>query len=223
MPYDIATAMAEFDAWSRSYDRSMLQRALFGPSHRLLIGKLGSADQRILDVGCGTARFAAEVFRKVANSQVFGLDLSEKMLGRASVRARSYGDRLHLVRGDSEYLPFASDYFDVVTCSHSFHHYPNQAEVVAEMFRVLRPDGRLMIIDGCRDDWWGWFIFDVLVTWAEGGVVHCSARRFRELFQRAGFQNVRQEFRGKLIPYLLTIGQAEKGKTATLLPLSRAA
>ncbi len=55
------------------------------------------------------------------------------------------------MQGDSERLPFASGSFDIVTCANSFHHYPRQDRAVAEMRRVLRPGGRLMIIDGYRD------------------------------------------------------------------------
>ena len=48
------------------------------------------------------------------------------------------------------------------------------------MGRVLKPGGRLMIIDGFRDSIWGWFIYDVCVATVEGDVHHASAQRFRE-------------------------------------------
>jgi SAM-dependent methyltransferase len=130
---------------------------------------------------------------------------------------------MFIVQGDSERLPFQNHAFDVVTCSHSFHHYPNQAHVVAEMYRVLRPDGRLMIIDGDRDRLWGWLIFDVVVTWVEGAVHHCSGRRFRHLFRTAGFRRIEQHPRRGLAPFLLTIGQAWKPEVAHAATLRRSA
>ncbi len=223
MPYRIATAMAQFDGWSGTYDRSILQRLFFGPSHRRILDLVEVDGGRILDVGCGTGRFAVEVLQRFPRTQVWGLDLSTRMLNQGISRCLPWTDRIHLVRGDSERLPFADDLFDLVTCSHSFHHYPNQGWVVAEMHRVLRPAGRLMIIDGYRDRWWGWFLFDVIVTCAEGRVHHCSARQFRRLLRAAGFGQVRQQFRRGFLPFVLTIGRADKPAGQAAQPLPEAA
>ena len=78
------------------------------------------------------------------------------------------------------------------------------------MFRVLRPGGKLLIIDGRRDCLWGWLVYDVVVTWLEGGVHHCSAKRFRQLYRNAGFQELKQIKRGWLAPFLMTEGAAKK-------------
>ncbi len=222
MHHGTSAALAEFDRWSRSYDRSVLQRFFFGPSHDLLLNNFRPEDQRILDIGCGTGLFAVRALERFSDARVWGFDLSSKMLEHSSVRGRSH-HRLHLVRGDSGKLPFRDNSFDVITCSHSFHHYPDQQAAVAEMYRVLRPGGRLMIVDGDRDHWWGWFIFDVVVTLAEGAVHHCSARRFRELYRQAGFGQVRHLHRGGPAPFVLTIGEATKARPAIALPLGRAA
>jgi ubiquinone/menaquinone biosynthesis C-methylase UbiE len=203
-------AILEFDSWSRSYDRSLLQRFLFKPSHRAMADQMRGSDLRILDVGCGTGKFASIVLEQLPQAQVFGLDLSEQMLVKGSPRLDQWPGRYHVVRGDSERLPFEEDSFDVVTCSHSFHHYPHQDRVVREMHRVLKPDGRLMLIDGNRDGWWGWLIFDIGVTWVEGQVHHCSGKRLRNLFTQAGFVELEQIRRNRFIPFMLTIGVAEK-------------
>jgi ubiquinone/menaquinone biosynthesis C-methylase UbiE len=63
MPYKKVQAAQEFDRWSQGYDRSVLQRLLFEPSHRAIIARIGarSGDRplAILDVGCGTGVFAS--------------------------------------------------------------------------------------------------------------------------------------------------------------------
>lgn len=199
-------ARSEFDAWSQSYDRSLLQRFFFGPSHRLMLQQLSLADQHVLDVGCGTGRWAEMVINRLPHAQVWGLDLSEKMLEHAAIRAKSYPDRMHFTQGNSQELPYEDSTFDLVTCSHSFHHYPDQLQVVKEMRRVLKPEGRVILVDGCRDTYWGWFIFDGLVTWAEGSVHHCSNGLIQTLFREAGFENTTQIMRRYPVPYLMTIG-----------------
>jgi ubiquinone/menaquinone biosynthesis C-methylase UbiE len=218
MGYHTQDARYEFNGWSRRYDRDPLQNLLFKPSHRLIVQNLEPGEERILDVGCGTSRFAARVLKRFPHVQVVGMDLCSNML-RAS-RARfplSLADyrekgsgRVHLVQGDSERLPFADDSFDLVTCSHSFHHYPDQARVVAEMHRILRPGGRLMIIDGDRDRWWGRLIFDVIVVLMEGRVKHLTGQAMARLYQAAGFDDIVQLRRGGALPFLLTIGRAVK-------------
>jgi SAM-dependent methyltransferase len=146
MHHATSVALAEFDRWSRSYDRSLLQRLFFQPSHELIVKHLRPRDQFILDIGCGTGLFAIRVLQDRPQTRVWGLDLSSKMLEQGTPRARFWPERLYRVRGDSGRLPFRDDVFDVVTCSHSFHHYPDQGSAVAEMFRVLKPGGRALIM-----------------------------------------------------------------------------
>ncbi len=210
MAYDKADAQREFERWSSGYDRDLLQHFLFKPAHRLLLNALAPADTRVLDIGCGTGKFAARVLQRFPETQVWGLDLCPGMLGQAKERVHASGGRLHLVQGDSERLPFADGHFDVITCSHSFHHYPNQERVVAEMHRVLKPGGRLFIIDGDRDRLWGWFIFDVIVVLMEGAVHHLAGRAFRELYARVGFGRVTQHRHRGVLPFLMTVGHAVK-------------
>jgi len=205
-----AQALVEFDRWSRRYDRSILQRFLFRPSHRLMVEQLRPTDAIVLDVGCGTGAFAHKLLAENHAKMVYGMDLSPGMLDHAAKRLNGWHGQYELVRGDSEKLPFDDCSIDVVTCSHSFHHYPNQRQVVAEMFRVLKPNGRVILVDGFRDRPYGWLIYDVAVTWTEGEVHHCSAREITQLFRDVGFGNVEQRRREFPIPYLLTIGDADK-------------
>src|SRR5262249_58080206 len=118
------------------------------------------------------------------------IDLSDGMLRQCSTRCEATGGRLHLVQGDSERLPFCNDTFDVVTCTHSFHHYPHQERVVAEMYRVLRPGGRLLILDGDRDRLWGKLLYDVFIVMMEGPVKHLTSSAFQSVYRGAGFDAV---------------------------------
>ena len=214
MEYRTAHARKEFDRWSWRYDWDLLQPLFFRPSHRMILEMLGPADLRILDIGCGTGQFAARALNHLPDAQLWGIDLSGGMLQRAAKRQDDFGGRLHLVCGDSQRLPFADDSFDAVTCSHSFHHYPRQDRVLCEMHRVLRPDGKLLLIDGDRDRLWGWFVFNVLVVLIEGGVKHRTGADLRQLYRDAGFTGVRQRRRKGPLPFLLTVGRAIKAAPA---------
>lgn len=220
MAYDKKQATEEFGRWSESYDRCVLQWLLFGPSHRALIRRIdavaGDRPISILDVGCGTGVFASRIREALPSARVFGIDLVSEMLTQGAHRWKALADDVHPVQGDSERLPFAAGSFDFVTCANSFHHYPDQERAVAEMHRVLKPGGRLLLIDGYRDGPWGWFIYDVCVTYREGNVHHASGRRFREILDRAGFQAVAQKVHRGPAPFILN--EAVADDSAPLYP-----
>jgi ubiquinone/menaquinone biosynthesis C-methylase UbiE len=210
------SAQRQFENWAPSYDRSILQRLVFRPSYRAFLEELvrwrldDPAPFDLLDVGCGTGTWPAMVAATpLPGRRLFGLDYSYSMCQLASHKAREVGEpRMAFFNGDAEHLPFADGSFDLLTCSNSFHHYPHQAAVVREFRRVLRPGGRLMIIDGFRDNLIGWIAFDVLVTRAEGNVHHAPWSQMRQYFQDAGFAQIVQRKFNIWIPLFITVGVA---------------
>ena len=210
-------AKRQFDAWAHSYDDSILHRLLFEPAYNLLIEKLyrwygrDSQKRRLLDVGCGTGILPARIIGADLPFDVVGLDYSEPMCAKSHQKSLELDvfHRTHFVNADSEHLPFADASFDVVTCSNSFHHYPHQQATVSAMRRVLAPGGRLLLIDGFRDNVVGWFIFGVCVTLAEKSVRHVSWSETRDFFQHAGFPRVSQQKAGVTPPILLTVGELD--------------
>ena len=127
---------------------------------------------------------------------------------RKADRISINGSSMSFMVGDAEHLPFESGYFDMVTCSNSFHHYPNQLQAVQEMRRVLKDKGGLLIVDGHRDDPIGYLIFDVGVHAVEKHIHHCSRRQFMKIFKEAGFRKVTQRMWGLCCPLLATLGEA---------------
>lgn len=217
--YDKIQATEEFNRWSEGYDRCILQWMLFDPTHQSMLARLetryGGREARFLDVGCGTGKFIDRIRSALPRAQVWGVDLVGPMLRQGMRRWERHQGSVQPIQADSERLPFDDDQFDAITCAHSFHHYPNQAQAVAEMYRVLRPGGRLILVDGHRDWIWGWFIYDVCVAFREGAVHHCSARRFRDLARDAGFETAEQKVHWGLAPYIVT--EAQKPLTTPIL------
>jgi SAM-dependent methyltransferase len=105
-----------------------------------------SDDMIVLDVACGAAH-ASEPLASVVR-QVVGVDLTSALLGLGAQRLREagIGDVL-LQEGNAESLPFVDESFDVVFCRSSLHHFGDPERAVAEMVRVCRVGGRLVLVD----------------------------------------------------------------------------
>jgi SAM-dependent methyltransferase len=103
--------------------------------------------RRALDAGCGTGAFLLPLARRLAaqGGSVVGLDLSEGTLGQARTRAREAGLSVDCVLGDVEALPFEDGSFDLVLANYMLYHVPNVALAIAELRRVLRPGGTLLV------------------------------------------------------------------------------
>jgi ubiquinone/menaquinone biosynthesis C-methylase UbiE len=97
----------------------------------------GLDDPLVLDLGCGKGRFARELTRK--GVRVVGLDLSAGMLSAAV--------GLPTVRGTAHALPFVDAGFDAVVAIESLEHVGDPVGVIVEARRVLRPGGRLVVVD----------------------------------------------------------------------------
>jgi ubiquinone/menaquinone biosynthesis C-methylase UbiE len=139
-----------FDAWSRVYDFPLVQRATYRPVHDAVLRALATdACARVLDVGCGTGRLAERMREAGPVRSVVGVDFSAGMLAQArerlgSGRASPAGPTA-LVRGDATRLPFADAAFDAAVSTEAFHWFPDQDVALAEIHRVLRPGGRLLL------------------------------------------------------------------------------
>jgi len=101
-------------------------------------------DDRILDLGAG-ACWASDWLERL-NLNVVSLDLSLDMLRVGQQRLRQ-GRAAHLVNGDMERLPFASGAFTKAICLNAFHHLPNRMSALAEIARVLTPDGMVLFAE----------------------------------------------------------------------------
>jgi demethylmenaquinone methyltransferase/2-methoxy-6-polyprenyl-1,4-benzoquinol methylase len=100
-------------------------------------------DQRVLDVATGTGMVARALVSRYGCS-VVGLDQSEEMLGRARAVV---GERVELVRGEAERLPFADGEFDALTFTYLLRYVDDPAATMSELARVVRPGGRIAMLE----------------------------------------------------------------------------
>ncbi len=98
---------------------------------------------KLLDVGCGTG-LLIDMLSKECNKEFVGLDLSPEMIKEAKKKNIK---NAKFVEGRSDELPFENNTFDIVTCSQSFHHYPETDKPLQEALRVLKPGGLYIISD----------------------------------------------------------------------------
>ena len=102
----------------------------------------------ILDVATGTADLAIEALR-LNPEKVVGVDLSAQMLefGQRKLEKKNLTDKIKLVKGDSEKLPFSDRSFDAVTVAFGVRNFENLQSGIDQMYRVLRPGGKIAVLE----------------------------------------------------------------------------
>jgi len=104
------------------------------------------AGRRVLDVGCGKGRFARVLREEQPEAEIWGLDISEKML-------RFVPEGIHTRAGSMTELPFPDGFFDGAYATESLEHAVEIEKSVSEICRVVKPGGRIAIIDKNAEQW----------------------------------------------------------------------
>jgi demethylmenaquinone methyltransferase/2-methoxy-6-polyprenyl-1,4-benzoquinol methylase len=112
---------------------------------------LAPGDQ-VLDVATGTGALAAALAQTSANVTIIGCDLNRSMLGVAQKRVLRANLPVQLILSDAARLPFPDSSFDAVTMAFAIDDMPDRRACAAEMLRVLRPSGKLALLELSRPD-----------------------------------------------------------------------
>ena len=175
------------------------------------------AGEAVLDAGCGTGLLLElEAAAVGEGGRADGVDLSDDMLATARERC---GDlpQVDLRQGSVEALPFEAESFDAASCTQTLLYVDDLAAALAELQRVLRPRGRIAIVE---TDWTGTIVSShdqaltrrIFDAWG-GGVANPNLpRRLKPLLEGAGFGAVRAE----AVP-ILNIGGKAGGFSAGML------
>lgn len=112
---------------------------------------------KILDVATGTGDFAIQASR-INQSSIVGVDISEGMLeaGRKKIQRLGLTQRVRLENGDSENLQFEDNYFDAVIVAFGVRNFENLDKGLKEINRVLKPGGRLVVLEISEPDGFPW-------------------------------------------------------------------
>lgn len=187
-----AEIQAMFDRIVRRYD--LMNRLMSGGRdvawRRLAAQEAIAAGSHVLDVATGTGDLALELVRQGA-TEVVGVDLSGGMLRSAEAKIAARGALpIRLVQTDAMKLPFADDTFDACTVAFGLRNMPDYQAAVAEMARVIRPGGRLVILEmtpvklPVMRTLFGWY-FDRLVP-IIGGIISGDRDAYRYLPRSVG-------------------------------------
>lgn len=147
---------------------------------------LGDVRQRTLEIGCGWGH-NFDHYPPGASVSAFDIDVGRV---RSAARRRKPGQPIRLAAANAQHLPFPDHHFDSVTGTLVFCSIPDPAQALAEIRRVLRPDGRLYLIDHVRShhEWLG-LTQDFLAPAWLAVTSGCNLNRDTEsIVRRAGFE-----------------------------------
>ncbi len=166
--------------------------------------------QRVLDVASGSGDLARAFARRVGpTGEVWATDINRDMLDVGRDRLLDHGVILPLAQCDAEALPFPSNHFDCVSVAFGLRNMTHKDKALAEMCRVLRPGGRVLVLEFSRiakplKKPYDWYSFHAL-PWlgqriagdadsyrylAESIRMHPDQESLRELMEQAGLEDV---------------------------------
>jgi ubiquinone/menaquinone biosynthesis C-methylase UbiE len=142
---------AKWDKRSNTYDLKVFD--YFRYLQRKVIAQLNILPHHhLLDIGCGTGWAVHHIAKKLNDEgKFFGIDISNGMLDKARQKVNGYKN-VTFIKSSSDELPFENEYFDFVICTNSFHHYPFPQKTLSEIYRVLKSNGQVFILDISNDN-----------------------------------------------------------------------
>ena len=191
--------------WAPYYDLAV-NLTTFGQARRLrkltVDNALIKPDDSVLDVGCGTGAVTLVAKTRAGkDGKVYGIDPAPEMIAVARSKAIRQKLEIDFRVGVIESLPFPDASLDVVTSSLMMHHLPDGLKVrgLAEIYRVLKPGGRLLIADFMRPT--GSFLNHLFIAFTRHQGIESGIEDLEKLLKAAGFSQIT-----KLDEQVLVIG-----------------
>lgn len=152
------------------------------------------ADSVILDIGCSTAYYARRIACQFPETTSIAIDYSWPMLRQAQRLANSENSPVHFVRANAEKLPFEENEIDAICCGGTLNEFHSAENALKEMYRVLKPGGKLFVMYlGSSSSMIGKIIQKLS---ALGGISFWTETESDKLFMATGFQPEKKQHLG---------------------------
>ena len=162
-----------------------------------------------LDLGCGTGWDVCYVAKMTDGKGNFvGIDISKRMIEKSISNANGLPNA-NFYEASSDNLPLESNYFDTVICTNSFHHYSRPEDALSEAWRVLKPNGRIYILDVTADDFFIRWIDDKVRAKEKEHVKFYGSSEYDAMFNNAGLKHIASHRMKALYPLKVHIGEKE--------------
>lgn len=175
-----------FDLWASTYDFAPFQFWM-KKFHQPVFNEITNKEIKILDLSCGSGELLNELHKRCPNAKLYGVDISSKML---EIARKKLPKNVKLQKMDVHKLKYPNNYFDFVVSTEALHHYYDQVKALQEMKRVVKNEGKVMIVDIN-------FIFNFvhyIFQKIEPGCVKVNSKKeMRQLFVNCELNNIKQE------------------------------
>jgi len=160
----------------------------------LISGLKLKAGDKILDIGCGTGAFLSDIRKKIKNIKCYGIDISKDAI------SLNKDKNISLLQADMENLPYKNNSFSAIFSLGTVEHSPNTEKILKEVYRVLKPGGRVLITVPNKISFFHITknIKMLFGKWDLGYEKSFSPRHFRKLLENAGFIQISET---KVIPH----------------------
>lgn len=179
----------EFDKWAPTYGKGF-----WGPYFRAgykavleVSGMYLNDRSTTLDIGCGNGVLEFLLSEKVTSGKIVGLDLSSQMISEAQKEKELRGiDNVSFVVSKADDVAYPNESFDLIYCLNALHHFPHHNVFLTEINRLLKPNGKLILLDLILDNpiRYVWTNITKLI-FEEGDVEFHTRKEIRHLVEEA--------------------------------------
>jgi ubiquinone/menaquinone biosynthesis C-methylase UbiE len=180
---------AKWNKWAETFDGKSLKYDYLRSAQLGVISLLNFKENvNMLDIGCGTGWALGQAAKYNGDKGAFyGVDLSEKMIEKAKENFKGR-ENFHFIKANAEEIPLDGNFFDIIICTNSFHHYLHPDKALKEMHRLLKNGSKLYILDPIVDNWFFKVISNTFHLFDPAHVKLYSTKEFQELISGAGLR-----------------------------------
>jgi ubiquinone/menaquinone biosynthesis C-methylase UbiE len=180
---------AKWDKWSKTVDGKGWQFDYLRRAQSSVLSLLDfNENMNFLDIGCGSGWAVGQAAKKAGNKGSFyGIDISSGMIEKARENFRDYAN-FHFIRANSESIPLDDNLFDNIICTNSFHHYLHPEKAMSEISRLLKPGGKIFILDPAADNMFIKILDKFIKMFQPEHVKIYSSDEFKRLMISAGLK-----------------------------------